>query len=330
MKTQPILTSVFALVIALGSMMDLAGGQSISPATNASSKAISYLRSEGEAWIKDRGCVTCHQVPSMLWSLSLAKLHGLDVGNDELDGWIEWSTDPVNFVKPEQKKGVDIESTLSGNIDTMAALLLAVGDDSNASWRSTFVAKLCSEQADDGSWQACGQLPLQKRSKAETTAATTMWVTLALLNEGATEFDAAAAIDFADSVRQPGSTEWFAVRMMVADAQSDPRVETFRDELAAHQNADGGWGWIVGEPSDALATGMAMYALTRIGKSDDDAIDKARDFLVRTQTDSGMWKVPGTKESSKLKTTPTSNYWGTAWAVIGLLSTEQVAAVATR
>ena len=74
-----------------------------------------------------------------------------------------------------------------------------------------------------------------------------------------------------------------------------------------------------GSTSDALATGMALYALAQTGEGKSAAIDNARDFLTKTQGESGSWKTPGTKASAKNKPTATSNYWGTAWAVVGLL-----------
>ena len=80
-------------------------------------------------------------------------------------------------------------------------------------------------------------------------------------------------------------------------------------------------GWIADESSDALATGMSLYALGQTGPSSSPEITKAREFLRGSQLESGRWDVPGTKTSAKGNSTPTSTYWGTAWAVVGLLST---------
>lgn len=285
-------------------------------------KAIDYLKTEGKRWMDQRGCASCHQVPAMLWSLHSAEQHGLPVASDELQQWNEWSINPTNFVKPSQKEGLDIESTLAGNIDTMAALMLAIPAETDAAWRDRFAEKLCSEQADDGSWKACGQLPLQKRPAKETTRATTLWVTLALLRHQSKAFDVAKAIDFADAGPRATSTEWFAVRLLVAAELDIESTMDFRNQLLALQNADGGWGWMTDQASDALATGITLYALAETGQTSSVEISKAREFLLSTQQKEGHWKVPGTKGSANGKPTPTSNYWGTAWAVVGLLSTE--------
>ncbi|MCA9138169.1 MAG: hypothetical protein KDB00_15465 [Planctomycetales bacterium] len=288
----------------------------------AAAKAIEYLKTEGQSWMADQGCVSCHQIPAMVWSLGSAAGHGLDVSDEELSQWIGWSTDAVNFVRPTQREGVDIDKTLAGNIDTMSALMLAVPGQSDAPWRKQFAEKLCSEQAEDGSWKACGQLPAQKRPKLETTQATTLWVTLALMRNGTNAFDADAAIRFADEGPEAKSTEWYAVRLLVAAEQGSDQLDAHLQNLLRHQNTDGGWGWITGAKSDALATGIALYALGETGVAASAEIAKARQFLQSTQTDSGSWKVPGTKTSAKDKPTATANYWGTAWAVVGMLSTE--------
>lgn len=284
-------------------------------------KAVDFLRNKGQTWITNQGCVSCHQVPAMLWSLHASARHDLAVSGDELERWTHWSTDPVNFVKPAQKKEVNVDETLAGNIDTMAALMLAIPDQGDASWRNQFADKLCSEQAKDGSWKACGQLPAQKRPRQETTQATTLWVTLALLRHGAESFDVDAAIRFADKGPPATSTEWFAVRTLVAAQRNSNQLDAMLKSLLDHQNSDGGWGWITSADSDALATGIALYALGETGVTESPEINKARQFLESTQLDSGSWKVPGTKKSAKEKPTATANYWGTAWAVVGLLST---------
>jgi squalene-hopene/tetraprenyl-beta-curcumene cyclase len=76
------------------------------------------------------------------------------------------------------------------------------------------------------------------------------------------------------------------------------------------------------DESDALGTGVALYALAGDGLSaDHPAITRGRQFLFERQQAAGSWKVEGTKKDKAKKIEPTATYWGTCWAVIGLAET---------
>ena len=285
-------------------------------------KSLPYLEREGVAWMDKRGCVSCHQIPFMLWSLSAADEAGFDVDADKLNRWREWSTDVVNFVKPEQKKDVDRKDAMSANIDTMSAILLAVDDKPTTQWRLSFADSLVENQKKNGSWKSCGQLPAQKRPTEETTSVTAAWTALALHSQDNDKFDFDAAIAAVDATSKAKSTEWWASRLLLSSQVNDGRLAELRAYLLESQNDDGGWGWTIGEKSDAIGTGMALYSLrvTANDSASNAKLTRATKFLIETQHENGSWKVPGTKKSTRKRNTPTSNYWGTAWAVIGLLA----------
>ena len=64
-------------------------------------------------------------------------------------------------------------------------------------------------------------------------------------------------------------------------------------ELLKRQNADGGWSQIPTLPSDAYATGQALYALRESGvlKPSSPAYKKGAQFLIDTQYPDGSWFV---------------------------------------
>lgn len=284
-------------------------------------RAIPYLEEQGVDWMERRGCVSCHQIPFMLWSLSSAESQGFDVDPAKLKRWREWSVDVTNFVKSAEKSDVDVPKTLAVNIDTMNALLMAIEDD-GAPWRSQFADALIKNQNKDGTWKACGQLPAQKRSSAETTQVTVTWTLITLAKQGRQPTDSEQARTHLEPSPSPESTEWLIATMLLADQSDDSAaVGRWLAELRKRQHDDGGWGWLSKEPSDALATGMALYAISKLGTDAecDQACSAAVAFLVDTQKENGAWAVPGTKKTTRKKATPTSSYWGTAWAVIGLL-----------
>ncbi len=89
----------------------------------------------------------------------------------------------------------------------------------------------------------------------------------------------------------------------------------------AQQDAGGGGGDHT-TSGGAFGTGGALSAMSRCDGINQTAIEKARAFLIRTQIDDGSWLVPSAKKVRNNKPGATSNYWGTCWAVIGLVSTE--------
>jgi N-acyl-D-amino-acid deacylase len=96
------------------------------------------------------------------------------------------------------------------------------------------------------------------------------------------------------------------------------------DGLLARQNPDGGWRQVNDLPSDAYATGQALYALSFAGvASDRPEIQRAVSFLVAAQRDDGSWPMtsrghPGIEPFTNL--VPIT-YLGSAWATLGLART---------
>lgn len=282
-------------------------------------RSIPFIQEKGAWWIEKKKCVSCHRVNTMVWSLSAARRKGFDV-SDKLDEWRQWATDS-SLSTNDKGKVVGL-----GNKEGVAQLVLNQDGDTNEDGiRPELVSLLLDGQQPDGSWEAGGQLPSQKRPKSETAAVSTMWLTLALLNEGPQEQTAPAVEQALKFIRQspPGkSTEWYALQLLLAAQRNDHALrDQFVKDLREQQQSDGGWGWLIGEKSDALGTGMAMYALARAGVNHGDpSIKHGQQFLVNTQRDDGSWTVQGTKANKKDDVEETAVYWGTTWAALGLMA----------
>src|SRR5207253_745171 len=123
-------------------------------------------------------------------------------------------------------------------------------------------------QEPDGYWTAAGQLPNQRRPRAELNETTTMWAVLALSAYG-TESDPAAAAAVSRAVGwlkggKPGvSTESLILRAAVERKFGDPaRAAELLAQVLREQRPDGGWTWLrAGKVSDAFTTGQVLYVL---------------------------------------------------------------------
>jgi hypothetical protein len=299
-------------------------------------QSIPFVERQGAGWIVRKKCVSCHQIPAMVWSLNAAAKRGFDIDAKRLKQWNEWATNWQNFSASKKKEELKEEGTASSNVDTIYQLLLArddyAADDQTQLRLAAFAKHLAKAQTADGSWTPRGQLPTQRRPARETREVTTMW-SLLTLNEADiddTEWTKKReeATTFLSTAANAKSTEWWAVKLLLDNQGSDTKtLDRTRKQLITTQHEDGGWGWLSADGSDAFGTGLAIYSLCQSGlKSDDPVIARACNFLLKSQQKNGSWKVNGTKKNAANRVVPTATYWGTCWAVIGLLETLETTA----
>jgi hypothetical protein len=291
-------------------------------------RSVPFIEREGADWIAKKNCVSCHHTAFMVWSLTAAKQKGISVDKNKLKEWTDWATDWNHFASPVKDVVPEREKTVTGHNDAVAQLLLGRPHDESRvnqpQWALDYPKNLANGQQTDGSWIPGGQLPSQKRPKRETQEVSTMWALLALGNSHIERDSLSALADkgrgWLGNETVGKSTEWWATRFMLEQHfGSADKANHYQSELLKRQRADGGWGWLCDDDSDALGTGIALYSL-RDDKQHTahEAIIKARQFLAKSQHEDGSWAVRGTKENRKAKVEATSTFWGTCWAVIGL------------
>src|SRR6185436_469764 len=80
---------------------------------------------------------------------------------------------------------------------------------------------------------------------------------------------------------------------VAASGAAPAELHKLADAILAKRNADGGWSQRDGYPTDAYATGMALWALTETGilTPKQLAQDKGVAYLLRTQAPDGSWHV---------------------------------------
>lgn len=293
------------------------------PARRAVEQATPFLQTEGDAWMAGTtraqsgdGCVSCHQVPFGLWALREADRVGL-VSAEQRRAIEELAERAIEFATPESTGrvmswGPLILADLGGRGDRApTAEWLAIGDS------------IVGRQRDEGYWRARGQFPAQRRELDETNAVATLWTLLALAQlEPLDDLQAASrgrALGWIEGQPEGTSNEWLMTRLLVEGGPEGRTAALAR--LRERQSADGGWGWAPGEPSNAYSTGQALYTLARAGVDTvDPAVVAGVNYLVGSQGDDGFWQVPSRLISDE-PADPNDyvyDYWGTAWAVIGL------------
>lgn len=328
----PLLAALLSL-----SLSSAATADELPQARDAIQRGLAYVAKDGAAWIAERKCVSCHQVPSMLWSLNDARARGFEVDTGKLE---ESSDFAFKFCAESKTK----EGELNGHgMSTVAQILLGrdrAADGRHAKHLATLTELVVKLQEPDGYWTRGGQP--QRRPEAESSQVTTLWMTLAIQSMAEPQPELLAARDRAlqwlatATPKQAQSTEWWVARYLVArEFEQTAEAERVLKELLARQHDDGGWGWLSDEASDAFGTGLALYALHYAGRAaDDPVVYKARAFLLSTQRDDGSWPSPSTHKKAAGKedklTPPTGISWGSAWAVIGLMHTQPAAEVAAK
>ncbi len=239
--------------------------------------------------------------------------------------------------------------------DSMAFMLLGadVARPKDRAALAKLVEPICQQQRQNGSWNPGGQYPNQDRPWLETTQVCTMWKVLAL--SAITEAPEAIAGSRERAVQwlqdaEPGvSTESLFLNLLMARQLGQTnRTGDLLKTLLEEQKADGGWSWRRDHSrSDAMTTGQVLWALSIVG-GNPEAVARGRRYLVDAQNvtepgptiegadlpywqfliqpAAGSWLM-SCSGISKIKTRTgvcdaMYQYWGTSWAVIGLLRTQ--------
>ena len=348
--------------------------------------------------MEERGCMSCHHVPFLLWTHRAALAKGFDVDSQELTDWDAWSikdsleqrnlyrlqnyelgkvddaTLPATVkekLKPlietpfksldefrkeltttvteeelklyepviikAAERAINAPDRTGGGLDVLGQLLLSghgsSSDLQKPEFRDGVISLMGQLQQPDGSWVPGNQfLTMRQWSQPVASQSTTMWAAIALAEYNASGQVNPVAVEKSITweLAQPTAAdnyEWLATRLLFEKHFGAAKnVDTFRQQLIASRNPDGGLGWQKGVPSDAFTTGLAVYVLANVCAVDAEAeIQSARSFLLTSQQPDGSWHTPSknisdTTDPERLKARDEIyHYWGTAWATLGLL-----------
>ena len=136
------------------------------------------------------------------------------------------------------------------------------------------------------------------------------------------------ALEWLRSATPTSTTQSLTLRLLY-DVRNSAKLEQQQsdtEQLLKRQNPDGGWSQTADFPSDAYATGQALYALAEAGMTAERTeIQRAVTFLATTQQPNGSWNMtsrdhPGVESTRKPLRNPIPiTYFGAAWATLGLV-----------
>lgn len=307
-------------------------GQNIPGAGLTIDLGLSFLASDARAWRKEHNCASCHHAALVIWAMQEARGRGIAVDESELKGLTKWMAESGDgkFVMARPATAPHAASPKA----MYFALALGADPEPDAVSRAgikRLLKTVKNEQTDDGSWSAWpGSRPPILGSSDESLTALAV---LALLPEAAAGDESARAardkgVRWLSETKTDDDPQSVAMRLILWTRLGRPAAEwtPLVRRIRERQNENGGWSQTKDMPSDAWATGQALYALACAGVAADElAVVRGRAFLIRTQQSGGSWTMtsrptmPGDKGSES--PIPIIGA-GTAWAILGLVRSQ--------
>lgn len=239
-----------------------------------------------------------------------------------------------------------------GGLDVLAQLLIGSIEPNRSSsvldepFRQGLVEVMARVQHDDGSWTPGNQFQSMRQWDRETAdQSTTMWAAVALAYADPTSGERSPTLKQAIAYQQsrmprPDNHEWVATRLLFEKQFGTAEIAApWRAQLVERQNADGGWGWTKSAASDPYTTGLVLYALSNRKRTTELKADTEHDadnrridasavaYLIGSQQEDGSWRTDSRTISNAqgeeriAARNEIYHYWGTAWAVVGMLET---------
>lgn len=303
---------------------------------------LAFLTNDSRDWRTARACASCHHLPMTLWAMHDVKKRGHPIDQPTANEWTEWvfaKNDPAKIFPKQPEPAASPKSGPAlpeGTFVNQGALLLALGlqagDPLGAATQpgvKNLLDAVIRGQGKDGSWRVMFEWqPIAAPPDVITTLAL-----LALTAPNTPDMGDAGKVakekglHWLTSTPPSASVQALALRIVLWQRIGRPLTEStaYAKQLTDQQNSDGGWSPASGLPSDAYATGQALYALAELGRpADKQALQRGQLFLLVRQQNDGSWAMvsrPGQPHGKSAKNTEPISHTGSAWAVMGLART---------
>jgi ankyrin repeat protein len=258
-------------------------------------RSLPLLQRSDQTFLRKSGCVSCHNNSLTAMTTALARTRGFPVD----DSIVAEQKQTVAAYLENWRERVLQNMGIPGDADTVSYILLGLAaEDVPPDMATDAMAHyLRGRQHADGHWWILAHRPPIESSDIQVTA-----TSLRALQAYAPR---AHHREFAEAVRRaavwlegarPASTEDHAFRLLGLHWAGGADAGVLRSAaraLVAGQRPDGGWAQIPSLPSDAYATGQALFALAESGTLpvSDPVYVRGVQFLLSTQRADGSWYV---------------------------------------
>jgi hypothetical protein len=259
-------------------------------------RSIPLLQKADSIFIKQSGCVSCHNNSLTAITVATARKSGLPVDERIARDQLKAIASYIETWRERALQGVGIP----GEPDTVSYILLGLAAENYQPDPATdaLARYLESQQGPDGRWPIFGYRPPIESADIQVTAASLR--SLQVYGPRAQRLKYEMAVKRASDwlmKAQPQTTEERAFQLLgLGWAGVKPATEPIRravHDFLANQRSDGGWAQLTTLPSDAYATGQALVALKQAGALSvtDPSFKRGIQFLLKTQLEDGSWYV---------------------------------------
>lgn len=321
------------------------GSSTVTQARQMAERGLEFMQKDAAEWRATRKCASCHQGTMTVWALAEAKSQGYAIPATALADATSWHKERLaDLEKPRAPSpSLSVLNTAALYLGLIAASV-PHQDAVPPADVQRIVDHLRRFQEADGAW-LWSPMPTKNRPppvfESDQLATVLADVVVGVSDPADAEQKSALresrerATAWLDKNSPAETIQVQAFRLLRDVRAGRPRKEVNAriERLLGMQNKDGGWSPESDVPSDAYATGQALYFLSSAGVKPERAeVRQAVEFLARNQEPNGSWFVaprahPGEKPFSN--PSPIS-YYGSAWATMALMRLAPITTSAKR
>jgi ankyrin repeat protein len=257
-------------------------------ARTAVTRSVQLLEQTSNQFFRRAACVACHEQPPAQFAAAAARAQNIPIDEKAFEERLKQIVATIN---PTQLEGAAAIGGADGNLYSAEALVRSHYPANRTT--DVLAAYLAVFQGGDGGWHLPGysRSPLQDSDFSRTAMAMRALKTYGTAGRAA---DTKQRLQRGKQwllQAEPAILEDHIMRLVgvAAAGASAAELSKLVEPILAKRQADGGWAQRDGFPTDAYATGMAIWALNEAGVMRPAA--KSVQYLLNTQAPDGSWHV---------------------------------------